>query len=190
MQQKAITIVSGLPRSGTSMMMKILEAGGMEVLTDNIRTADEDNPRGYYEFERVKELDEDRGWLKEAEGKVVKVISALLDKLPTDYEYKIIFMHRKMDEILASQKKMLERRGESTTAINDEDMTTAFREHLKKVDSWLDSHENVDVLHINYNDTITNPRENILKVNEFLNNSLSEEKMMSAIDNRLYRNKR
>src|SRR4030067_886296 len=109
-----ITVVSGLPRSGTSMMMQILHAGGMEILTDQQRTAD-DNPKGYYELERVKKMKEgDVTWVRESGGKVIKVISALLEYLPRDLSYKVIFMHRKMDEILASQKQMLARRGEPT----------------------------------------------------------------------------
>ncbi|MBN1153773.1 sulfotransferase domain-containing protein [candidate division KSB1 bacterium] len=189
MQQKTITVVSGLPRSGTSMMMKILEAGGLNVLTDHIRSADEDNPKGYYEFERVKALEDDRVWLEEAVGKVVKIISALLSKLPDDYHYQIIFMHRKMDEILASQKKMLERRGEPTDAVADEEMTAAFIDHLGKVNHWLNVRPNVDTLHVDYNDTIANPEENVKRINQFLGNRLNEEKMLAAIDQRLYRNK-
>ena len=111
--EQTITIVSGLPRSGTSMMMKMLEAGGIPPLTDEIRTADTDNPKGYYEFERVKKMDKgDTAWLENAQGKSVKVISALLKHLPSDYRYRVIFMRRDMSEILASQKKMLDHRGE------------------------------------------------------------------------------
>ena len=99
-----ITIVSGLPRSGTSMMMQILESGGMKVITDNIRKADEDNPHGYYEYERVKKIKDDTGWLKETRGKAFKMISLLLYDLPSNENYKVIFMKRKMSEILASQR--------------------------------------------------------------------------------------
>ncbi|HSJ55892.1 MAG TPA: sulfotransferase family protein, partial [Anaerolineae bacterium] len=98
MENNAIVIVSGLPRSGTSMMMKMLEAGGVRVLTDYERTADEDNPKGYYEFERVKQIEHDREWLPEACGKAVKMVSALLKHLPADYYYKVIFMRREMEE--------------------------------------------------------------------------------------------
>ena len=108
-----ITIVSGLPRSGTSMMMKMLEAGGLEAVTDEIRKADEDNPKGYYEFEKVKKIKEDSSWLEDVKGKVVKMVSMLLYDLPSDYSYKIIFMRREMNEILASQTKMLGRKGKS-----------------------------------------------------------------------------
>ena len=107
-----VFIVSGLPRSGTSLMMMILNAAGIPPLTDYERNADEDNPRGYYEFERVKKLkDGDFGWLENAQGKAVKVISALLTYLPEGYTYKVIFMRRELSEILASQRKMLINRG-------------------------------------------------------------------------------
>jgi hypothetical protein len=113
-----IVVVSGLPRSGTSMMMKMLEAGGIPVLTDYEREADEDNPKGYFEFERVKNLkDGDDAWLPQAKGKVVKVIAALLTDLPSSYEYEVIFMRRAMPEILASQRQMLIRRGEMQTLL-------------------------------------------------------------------------
>jgi len=113
-KENQIIIVSGLPRSGTSMLMKMLEAGGLEILTDEIRKADTDNPKGYYEFERVKKLETDNIWLPEAKGKVVKIISMLLQHLPLNYVYKIIFIKRDIHEVLASQKQMLVRRGEPT----------------------------------------------------------------------------
>ena len=115
LSKNAITVVSGLPRSGTSMMMRMLEAGGMPVMTDNIRTADDDNPRGYYEVERVKKLkDGDVAWVKEARGKAVKVISYLLEFLPSDQQYFVLFMRRNMQEVLASQQQMLIRRDKPT----------------------------------------------------------------------------
>ena len=133
-----VTIVSGLPRSGTSMMMKVLEAGGLPVVTDEQRTADEDNPKGYFELERVKQLDKgDTAWVAEAQGKVVKVISALLEYLPPAYTYRVVFIRREMSEILASQKKMLERRGEPTDRISDEELARLFSKHVQKVETWL-----------------------------------------------------
>lgn len=108
-----VVIVSGLPRSGTSMMMSMLKAGGMELLVDSQRKADDDNPKGYYELEKVKNLRHDNSWLNEASHKAVKVISILLYQLPEDIRYKIIFIKRNLDEVLASQQLMLERRGNS-----------------------------------------------------------------------------
>ena len=120
------------------MLMKMLEAGGMQVLTDSIREADKDNPKGYYEFEKVKQIDHDQSWLEDAEGKVVKMVSQLLQHLPPDYSYKVVFMRRRMDEILASQHKMLIRRGEPSEKISDEQMAALFRKHLKRLKTWLD----------------------------------------------------
>lgn len=190
MTQKTITIVSGLPRSGTSMMMKMLHTGGMEVLTDDIRTADEDNPKGYYEFERVKQLPQDTTWLPEAENKAVKVISALLLKLPPDHQYKIIFMRRNIQEILDSQRKMLIRRGEPTDKISDKAIAHAFQKHLKLVQNWLAEQANVDVLYIDYNTTLQDPVATAELVNCFLGSGLDTEKMARVVDPTLYRRRR
>ena len=166
--KEPIVIVSGLPRSGTSMMMKMLEAGGIMPLTDKIREADTDNPKGYYEFERVKQLDKgDTAWLPDAQGKVVKIISALLKHLPADYEYRIIFMRRNMPEILASQRKMLIRRGEDADNMNDETMTSLFEKHLKSTMQWIESQPNVSVLYVHYSDMLADPIPQIKKINEF-----------------------
>src|SRR5215468_11569905 len=129
MNKQPLVIVSGLPRSGTSMMMKMLAAGGIEPLTDNIRTADEDNPKGYFELERVKQIESDKAWLEDARSRVVKLISALLKHLPPSYQYKVIFMRRAMSEILASQRKMLMRRGEPADKVPDEKMAAMFNKH-------------------------------------------------------------
>ena len=171
-----ITIVSGLPRSGTSMMMQILESGGMEVITDNIRKADEDNPLGYYEYERVKKIKDDTGWLKETRGKAFKMISQLLYDLPSNENYKVIFMKRKMSEILASQGKMLERMGRSKDGISDEKMGEFFDKHLSKIIDWIEGRKYIDVLYIDYNDFLINPDEHIKTLNRFLNYKLNEEK--------------
>lgn len=186
-----ITVVSGLPRSGTSMMMKMLEAGGLEIWTDNIREADEDNPKGYYELERVKQLDKssDKSWLKDSEGKVVKVISQLLAELPADMQYRIVFLRRKMPEVLASQKKMLERRGEPTDRISDVEMANLFAKHLLQVDSWLKKQPNMAVHYVWYHEVVAAPGKHANQINEFLGGHLDVEKMTSAVDSSLHRNK-
>ncbi len=186
---KTITIVSGLPRSGTSMMMKILEAGGVEIVTDNIRQANEDNPHGYYEYEKVKEVKEDASWLKETRGKAFKMISQLLYDLPSNESYKVIFMKRNMGQILASQKKMLERRGNDKNEISDERMGEFFHKHLSKIMEWMDERKYMDVLYINYNDILENPGGQIKILNRFLNNRLNAENAVNAIDKSLYRNR-
>jgi hypothetical protein len=133
------------------MMMRMLEAGGIEVLSDGVRRADADNPRGYYEFERVKQIERDKSWLDDAEGRVVKMISQLLRHLPSDYTYRVIFMRRRMAEILASQRRMLVRRGESTDAVSDERMAALFRDHIRRVGAWLDQQPNFAVITVSYN---------------------------------------
>jgi hypothetical protein len=186
--QPVVTVVSGLPRSGTSMMMKMLEAGGIPPLTDEIREADTDNPKGYYEFERVKKLDEgDTAWLEEAQGKAVKVISALLKYLPQGYTYKMIFMRRNMEEILASQRQMLIRRGESTDATSDEELTELFAKHLAQVQAWVDEQPNVDVLYVSYNEAMENPLQQVVRVNQFLGDTLDVDNMVAVVDQVLYR---
>ncbi len=184
-----ITIVSGLPRSGTSLMMKMLEASGMDILTDNIRKADVDNPKGYYELEKVKKLKDDSSWLKDAQGKVFKMISMLLYELPPDNAYKIIFMQRDMAEMLASQNKMLKRRNQKPGAKNDREMTEMFEKHLGKIYEWIESQKEIDVLYVNYNNIINDPLKESKRVIRFLDSGLAIDGMVSAVDPSLYRNR-
>jgi hypothetical protein len=187
--QPVITIVSGLPRSGTSMMMKVLQAGEMEVFTDNLRTADEDNPKGYFELEDVKALkDGDDAWVKDAPGKVVKVISSLLEYLPTGYKYKIVFMRREIAEVLASQKQMLIRRGEPSTQ-DDQKMAEMFQEHLKRARVWLANQPNMEVLYVDYNALMVDPDPAIKAVAEFLDLTEHLDAMLAVPDKKLYRQK-
>ena len=190
MNKEIITVVSGLPRSGTSMMMKMLEAGGMEIMKDGIRKADDDNPNGYYEFEKAKELEKDTSWLKDAKGKVVKIISALLEHLPEKYNYKIIFMHRNMDEILNSQRQMLIRRGEPADEVSDEKMSKMFLKHLQTVEEKLKKKSNIDVLPVHYNEFLKEPETHSKIVNQFLKISLNADNMVSVVDHSLYRQRK
>lgn len=186
-----ITVVSGLPRSGTSMMMKMLEAGGLPSLTDNLRTADEDNPRGYYEFERVKKMpDGDTEWVKDAQGKTIKVISALLEHLPDDYSYQVLFMQRKMEEILASQAKMLIRSGNPADKVSDEELAGMYAKHLTKVKTWLAEQPNFSVLYVDYNAVLGDPSSSSAQINRFLEYSLDEQKMAGVVDPDLYRQRK
>ena len=186
--QDFITIVSGLPRSGTSMMMKMLTAGGMPAYTDNIRSADEDNPKGYYELERVKNLpDGDIDWLPEAKGKAVKVISALLEHLPPEYTYRVLFMQRKMEEVLASQKQMLIRSGKPTDTVSDEQLADMYAKHLVKVNAWLTDQTNFSVLDLDYNKMLDDPSKYADYVNNFMGGNLDVEAMVGVVDSRLYR---
>ncbi len=188
--KKPLIIVSGLPRSGTSMMMKILDAGGLEILTDHIRTADDDNPKGYYEFEIVKQLPAgDFKWLETASGKGVKIISFLLQYLPKNYQYKILFMRRSIHEILASQTQMLVRRGENS-GTDDKQMEDTYQEHLKRTRVWLANQANIQVLYIDYNELIKDPKRSIKQVHEFLQLPLDLSKMLEVPDASLYRQRK
>lgn len=185
-----IVVVSGLPRSGTSMAMKMLEAGGVPLLQDGIRTADEDNPKGYYELERVKDLDKgkDKTWLREARGKSVKIISFLLKDLPSDNNYKIIFMHRDLTEVLASQAKMLDRRGEQNQ-IEDPRMRELYEKHLQKTQQLLAGNDSFEVLELHYKQVIEKPGEAARNIREFLDLPLDIAKMEQVADKELYRNR-
>ena len=185
-----VIVVSGLPRSGTSMLMKMLEAGGIAPLIDNVRTADTDNPKGYYEFERVKALDKgDTAWVAEAQGKVVKVISALLKHLPPEYGYRVVYIRRNMPEILASQRKMLVRRGEDPDKVDDAQMTALFEKHVAQVESWLAAQPNIHVLYVHYSDMLRDPQSEAERINTFLGGDLDIEAMVSVVDPALYRNR-
>jgi len=189
--QLPITIISGLPRSGTSMMMKMLEAGGLPLLTDGRRTADQDNPKGYYEFERVKKLkDGDTAWLPQAHGKAVKVISYLLESLPQGYTYRVLFMRRLIPEILASQRKMLVNRGEDPDKVSDAEMASLFEKHLAQVDAWIASRPYLQRLDVDYNQAIRDPLPLIARINRFLGGHLDEDAMAAVIDPGLYRQRK
>lgn len=189
--RKYIIVVSGLPRSGTSMMMKMLQAGGVNILTDNLRAADENNPKGYYEYERVKQLEKgDIAWVAEAEGKAVKIVSYLLEFLPAEYFYKVIFMQRDMTEILASQRRMLEREGKSDNSPDDEKMAALFKKHLAKVENWLAQQKNIETLYVSYNQTLVSPLETLERLDAFLDKRLDRDAMWLVIDQNLYRERR
>jgi len=193
--KNTVNIVSGLPRSGTSMMMKMLEAGGIDPLIDNVRKADIDNPKGYYEFERVKQIKDDQGWLEDAKGKVVKMVSMLLMDLPEGYHYKIVFMRRELSEVLASQRKMLNRiegpqpTGEEAEA-EDRIMTNNYRQHLIKVHFAMEKRSDVELIYVKYNDFLANPTPHVETVAEFFNGELDMEKMAEVVDPSLYRNRK
>lgn len=187
----SILVVSGLPRSGTSMMMKMLEAGGVQVVTDKLRIADQNNPNGYYELERVKQLkDGDFSWLEDARGKVVKIITALITHLPASYPYKVIFMQRDLLEVLASQRKMLGRLGKPEDKVDDEQMAKIYQGHLRNVEAWLRRQSNIELLYTNYNEMIKNPAEPVQQVNQFLGGGLDTQAMLGVINKDLYRERK
>ena len=183
-----ITIVSGLPRSGTSLMRKMLEAGGIEPATDNIRGADLDNPKGYYEFEKVKTIAEDSSWLPETRGKAFKMVSILLRNLPPNQRFKLIFMRREMGEVLASQSKMLEHMGKASGPTNEQ-MATLFTNHLAKIETWVAQRPEIEVLYVSYNDLVQNPSAVVERIKTFLNRPLNVDAMIATVDISLYRNR-
>lgn len=185
-----IVVVSGLPRSGTSMLMKMLEAGGLPVVTDGLRTADEDNPKGYYELEQVKNLAQgnDKAWLTAARGKVIKVISYLLKSLPPQFNYRVVFIRREIEEVLASQKKMLARRGEADDT-SPERMRALFEDDLWRADYLLRHRSQFETLPVHYSEILARPLEQARRVNEFLGGRLDVEAMAAAVDPQLYRNR-
>ncbi len=184
-----ITIVSGLPRSGTSMMMQLIEAGGIPALTDHLRTKDEDNPKGYYEFEPVKRTRDDPSWVPSARGKVVKMVYLLLYDLPDAYEYRVIFMRRDLDEVLASQKVMLQRSGKQGAQISDDELKKLFKEQLDKFDQWVAARKNFSILPVDYKDMITAPRPQCERINGFLGGAIDCDAATAAVDPSLYRNR-
>jgi hypothetical protein len=183
-----IVIVSGLPRSGTSLMMQMLHVGGVEVVADNIRVADVDNPRGYLEFETAKRIERDASWLPETRGKAFKMVSQLLYHLPATEQYRIVFMQRDLDEVLASQERMLQRR--SATGMGCEQMRKAFTLHLEKLFEWLGQQPNVRLLVVDYSDVLSDASGAAVKVSEFLGRTLVIDRMAAAVDPSLYRNRK
>ena len=190
---RPIVVVSGLPRSGTSMAMKMLHAGGLDVVTDGIRQADESNPKGYFELEAVKELDKHAGtaWLRAARGKAVKIVSSLLTYLPEDNEYKVIFMRRDLDEVLASQNKMLVQRGEAPgTPEHDAQLRDYYEQHLVKVHRFLARRSCFSVLTVDYRSALERPQDEARRMNTFVGGTLDEARMAEVGDPLLYRNRR
>lgn len=181
-----IYVVSGLPRSGTSLMMRMIEAAGVAVVSDGERVADEDNPRGYYEFERVKKLPDDTAWLPECEGKVVKVISRLMMMLPTGHRYRVVFMRRNLDEILRSQEKMLERRGEEES-FDDGEMKRNFILHVGEVEAFVAGRDDIEALFVSYNRLMSDPAPQIARVAKFLGRQDQVDAMTAVVEPALYR---
>lgn len=184
-----VIVVSGLPRSGTSMMMKMLNACKIPLLVDDIRKPDEDNPKGYYEFKRAKDLASDNSWLDLACGTAVKIVSPLLQYLNMDkgITYRIIFMLRNIDEILASQKKMADRLGHAKDNIENSILKQNYSVHLEQVKNWLEKQEDIDVLYLNYADVVGNPVSTIESIVAFLGIKLDAQNIAEVVDATLYR---
>ncbi len=184
-----ITIVSGLPRSGTSLMMQMLESGGLPVLCDGERKADTDNPKGYFEWERIKQLPKDPSLIAEAEGKVVKVISQLILSLPAGHDYRVVFMQRPLPEVLQSQDKMLQRRGNAALIADTSALEEAFQRHLIEVNQWLAGQANMQVARVHYRRVVREPRPVAEEIAAFLQFPLDIDAMVRQVDATLYRNR-
>lgn len=184
-----ILVVSGLPRSGTSLVMQMLVAGGVEPMTDGERAADIDNPRGYLELEAVKRMKGGAGWIADARGKALKVISHLLGDLPEGEDYRVVFVERDLDEVLASQAKMIERLGRP--APPEDVVRRAFETHLRSFDQLA---QGLHILRIRYAEIVADPAEAAGRLAEFAavgrSASLDEAAMAQAVDPALYRNRR
>jgi hypothetical protein len=182
-----ITIVSGLPRSGTSMMMRMLEAGGLPVVVDHNRKPDADNPNGYYEFEPIKKLKEDQSWVAGAVGRVVKAVYLLLYDLPKQYQYRVVFMRRDLAEVIASQDTMLRRSGATTGSLDKRVLARHFETQLRQVDAWLLQQPNFAVTRVNYADIVREPAASAAAIADFLAGAVDPAKMTASIDPALYR---
>ena len=202
---ESVVVVSGLPRSGTSMMMQMLSAGGFPVLTDEKRKADESNERGYLEYEPVKTLGRDNSWLVDAKGHAVKIIAQLLPRLPlqarrgTDKDsppeklgYRVILMRRPLGEIVSSQNRMLERLGREGGRISGDQLAKIYRKQVAQVRHLLAHYRQsgrVAVLPVDYHDALAKPAKIAAQVNDFLGDTLDEEAMAQTIDAGMRREK-
>ena len=184
-----VIVVSGLPRSGTSLAMQMIHAGGVPAVTDGQRTSDDDNPRGYFEFERVKQLKTDKAWLADAGGKVVKVIHLLLAELPDDRPYRVVFMRRDLREVVKSQSTMLSRSGRAGGGLPPERLMAIYDQQLKAVEAWLAARPNFSRLDVPYADLVADPTTGAATINRFLGGTLDEAAMRAAVDPALHRNR-
>jgi len=188
-RSRIITVVSGLPRSGTSMMMQLLAAGGLEPLTDNKRVADEDNPLGYLEFEKAPELATDRSWLPQARGKAVKIVAQLLSFLPPGEHYHVIFMERNLDEVVASQTAMLVRQGRSGAKLDAGQLKETYTAHLQRVRAQLARRADVRLLPVDYAELLANPVPGVERVARFLGGPFNCETARATMHPNLRRQK-
>ena len=188
-QSSDIVIVSGLPRSGTSLMMQMLSAGGIPPLTDGARAADEDNPKGYFELEAVKRTRHDSSWLERAAGKAVKVIHLLILELPPTPQYSVILMRRAMDEVIRSQSKMLERSGKAPAALSGAKLGELFAMQLHQVRAHMSATPAFRFMEIDYRECVESPAHAAARVNQFLGGGLDQHRMAAVVDAALWRNR-
>ncbi|WP_397568612.1 sulfotransferase domain-containing protein [Schlesneria sp. T3-172] len=184
-----IIVVSGLPRSGTSLMMQMLSQGGVEIVTDHLRSPDPDNPRGYFEYEAAKDIEDDASWLPTARGKAVKMISMLLYHLPPTERYRVLFLERDLEEVLQSQETMLRRMNRPSAAPSAE-MLSAYQTHLERLHEWLAGRTEISLLRVGYRNLLNEPATEARRIAHFLGRNLDLAAMTTAIDPALYRNRK
>jgi len=184
-----VTVVSGLPRSGTSMMMRMLAAGGIEPLVDHERAPDTDNPLGYYEFQRVKTLRQDSSWVAQARGKALKVIYKLVYDLPADISYRIVFLERDLDEVLASQEAMMRRSGLDPDQIGHEVLIKLFQAEIFAFRRWAEAQANVRIFYANHARVIADPKKAAQEIAQFLGLPMDTAAMAEVVTPELHRNR-
>ena len=180
-----IIIVSGLPRSGTSLMMQMLDKGGLNILTDGKREADDSNPKGFYEYEPVMSIHKDNSWLKKAQENVVKVVAPLLKHLDTNYRYKVIFMTRDLNEVVASQQKMIGKDPKTYPV----QLINNYKNLINSVETWHHDQPGVELLEINYKDVLESPEKILDTLEDFIGISLNKLEASNCVDKSLYRNR-
>ena len=182
-----VTVVSGLPRSGTSLMMQMLAAGGLPLLVDGQRPPDADNPRGYFEYAPVKRSAQDVGWWPDAVGRAVKVVHGLLRYLPEAGEARIVLLERDLGEVLRSQRRMLERTGVAVEADDDATLERVFEAQLDEARAWTAARPRTALLRVAHASLIRSPRDVAPRIQAFLGGGLDAEAMIACVDPGLYR---
>lgn len=183
-----VTVVSGLPRSGTSLAMQMLRAGGVPVLSDALRPPDADNPRGYLEYAPVLRTATDASWVAQAPGKAVKVVYALLRQLPPGFEYRVLWMRRRLDEVIASQERMLARRGAPAEGgLSRERLAEVFAAQLAETEAWLAQQPSFRVLALDFGEVVADPQPAARAIDALLGGGLDRQAMAGAVDPRLHR---
>jgi hypothetical protein len=190
--QPPILIVSGLPRSGTSLVMQMLQAGGAPLLADDRRPADAENPRGYFEYEPVKRLQTNHDWLPQAAGKAIKIVSPLLEYLPSGFDYRIAIVQRELSEVIASQRAMLVRNGKPGSALSEAELAAAYERQLAGIDRVLAARRDFTVLRVEHHNLLENPAAEVRRLARFTspiwpNIQLDEAAMAAIVEPSLYR---
>jgi len=189
MDTNDIIVVTGLPRSGTSLMMQILQSMGIKLFIDKHRAPDQSNPKGYFEHELVKTIERNNFWIKDAKGKAIKIVSPLLMYLPVNINYKIIFMNRLLDEIIQSQERMLSERGKENNTINSEVLKQIFIKDLNLSRKWIAKQSQSKYLEISHSKLLENPKPELEKIKTFLDIPIDLRSTIKVIDKKLYQAK-